>query len=72
MKKLKTFLNYLTSQPFKGFIEYVPAYNNITIYYNPYVVHISQNEFSLTAFEKVSSYMNELVQQMKVNKKERF
>ncbi len=68
---VKNLSELLTSQPFEGFIEYVPAYNNITVYYNPYVIHISQKS-SLTAFEIVSSYMNDLVQQMKVNKKEDF
>ena len=58
----------LDEHPFKGFIESVPAYNNLTIYYNTYTVHLSQvknatiHHAALTPFEKVSTYINELIQ----------
>ena len=39
----------LNNHPFEGFIESVPAYNNLTIYYNPVVVHHSQVNKSSTS-----------------------
>lgn len=67
-EKVKSFSTLLDERPFEGFIESVPAYNNLTIYYNSYTVHLSQvksatkNHRALTPFEKVSTYMNELIQ----------
>jgi len=64
----------LNEHPFEGFIESVPAYNNLTIYYNPVVVHHSRvreiahhRHASSTPFQKVSAFMNELVQQIGKN-----
>lgn len=59
----------LNTHPFEGFIESVPAYNNLTIYYNPVVVYHSQinklvHYHPSTPFQKVSALMNELVQQV--------
>lgn len=55
----------LQEQPFEGYVESVPAYNNVTIHYTPYIVHLSQlGEKRISSFEKVSSYMNELIQQI--------
>ncbi len=59
----------LNNHPFEGFIESVPAYNNLTIYYNPVVVYHSQinklvHHHPSTPFHKVSALMNELVQQV--------
>lgn len=70
VSNLSTLLN---DHPFEGFIESVPAYNNLTIYYNPIVVHRSQinretHYTLLTPFQKVSSFMEELVQQIGNNK----
>ncbi|WP_163100041.1 5-oxoprolinase subunit PxpB [Peribacillus alkalitolerans] len=31
-------VHQISQQPFEGFLELVPAYNTITIYYNPYVI----------------------------------
>ncbi|MBO0587949.1 5-oxoprolinase subunit PxpB [Sporosarcina sp. E16_8] len=63
----------LNNHPFEGFIESVPAYNNLTIYYNPVVVHHSQinkevHHARLTPFQKVSAFMEQLVQQIRSNK----
>lgn len=68
-EKVKNLSGLLTNQPFEGFIELVPAYNNITVYYDPYIVHTSQIGTS-TAFVKVCNRINHLVKQVKINKKE--
>jgi len=67
-ERVKSLSILLDECPFEGFIESVPAYNNLTIYYNTYTVHLSQvknatiNHVALTPFEKVSTYINELIQ----------
>ncbi|WP_282245078.1 5-oxoprolinase subunit PxpB [Psychrobacillus sp. NEAU-3TGS] len=68
-EKVKNVSELLTNHPFEGFIELVPAYNNITVYYNPYIVHTSQLGAS-TAFVKVANHINHLVEQVKSSKNE--
>ncbi|TQR19704.1 5-oxoprolinase subunit PxpB [Psychrobacillus vulpis] len=65
-ERVKNLSELLTNNPFEGFIELVPAYNNITVFYNPYIVYNSQKG-TLTAFEKVCAHMKHLVQQIKIN-----
>ncbi|MFJ8263863.1 5-oxoprolinase subunit PxpB [Rummeliibacillus sp. NPDC094406] len=43
-KKVQNILNLLESHPFQGFIEAVPAYNSVTVYYNPIDVYFSNLE----------------------------
>jgi len=63
-------LSALLDHPFDGFIESVPAYTNITIYYNPVVVYHSimnndkDHPSPMTPFQKVSFVVNELLRQM--------
>ncbi|WP_342600923.1 5-oxoprolinase subunit PxpB [Psychrobacillus sp. FSL H8-0483] len=66
-EKVKNLSALLTDHPFDGLIEFVPAYNNITVYYNPYTVH-SSIKGTVTAFEKVCTRINHLVQQIKIDK----
>lgn len=42
--KVKTILNLLGKNPFDGFVEAVPAYNSVTVYYNPIDVYFSNLE----------------------------
>ncbi|WP_146552581.1 5-oxoprolinase subunit PxpB [Rummeliibacillus sp. SL167] len=63
-KKVKSILSLLEKYPFQGFIEAVPAYNNITIYYNPIDVYFSNTEKNIKMpYEqvktKILSLMNE-------------
>lgn len=63
----------LANHPFEGFIEAVPAYNNLTIYYNPHIVfHSKINQTShlrelLTPFQKVCTYIKNLTKQTNSN-----
>lgn len=34
-KRVRTFCNYFDDHPFKGFVEYVPAFTSISVIYNP-------------------------------------
>ncbi|WP_153732128.1 5-oxoprolinase subunit PxpB [Sporosarcina obsidiansis] len=60
-QQVKNLTQLLNEHPFDGFIESVPAYNNLTVYYSPYIVHRS-NTFAIsgTPLEKVNYYINEL------------
>lgn len=63
-RKVQALSTLLNTHPFDGFIETVPAYNNITIHYNPAAVYRSQtnNHPSLTPFKIVCSKVNEYFQ----------
>lgn len=41
-KIIQTVANYLSTSPFEGMTEYVPAYTTLTVYYNPVAVYRSQ------------------------------
>lgn len=50
--------NTLESKPFHGFIEAVPSYNSVTVYYNPFEVHAAHSECKYsTAYEIVSAIL---------------
>ncbi|MDF2067106.1 5-oxoprolinase subunit PxpB [Bacillus sp. Cr_A10] len=68
-QKVKNLSELLANSPFEGLTEFVPAYNNITVYYNPYIVHTSQKS-DLNSFEFVSIHMENLVKKMTKNKNE--
>ena len=57
----------LNHEPFEGFIETVPAYNTITIYYDPLPVYHSTAMKGHTAFEKVDNYLQNLVTKLPQN-----
>ncbi len=69
-QKVQALSMLLNTYPFDGFIESVPAFNNITIHYDPVLVHHTQlnnlanNQSSLTSFQIVCSNINELIQQI--------
>ncbi|WP_210469902.1 5-oxoprolinase subunit PxpB [Sporosarcina sp. 6E9] len=54
----------IEENPFEGFIEAVPAYNNLTIYYNPYIVYLSQTNRTLTPFQQVSTHLKTLTERI--------
>ncbi|MFS0687983.1 5-oxoprolinase subunit PxpB [Sporosarcina sp. 179-K 8C2 HS] len=62
-EKVRNLSALLNNLPFEGFVESVPAYNNLTVYYNPVIVHQSRAPLQtrLSPFQKVSAFMNELV-----------
>jgi len=63
--KIRNLSILIQAHAFEGFVECVPAYQNLTVYYNPYIVHLSNQENrSLTPFQKVSAYINDLLLQL--------
>lgn len=69
-KKVKSILNLLENYPFSGFIEAVPAYNSVTVYYNPVDVYFSNLEKGVkTPYEDVKSKVLSLMNQPHVTEK---
>lgn len=65
--QIRHFTQQLDAQPFPGMIEYVPAYTNITIYYDPIAVlqlnqYSKKNLFLHSPFEIASNYIEQLLQ----------
>ena len=65
-EKVRSLSVLLQEQPFEGFIESVPAYNNVTIHYNPYTrtSFTPGKKKDISSFQKVSTYMKKLMQQI--------
>jgi inhibitor of KinA len=63
-EKVSNLSMLLNEHPFAGFIEAVPAYNNLTIYYNPYMVYLSQTNCALTPFQQVCAYIEKLTERI--------
>ncbi|MFJ7737521.1 5-oxoprolinase subunit PxpB [Lysinibacillus sp. NPDC097287] len=62
--KVKNILNLLENHPFSGFVEAVPAYNNVTVYYNPINVYFSNLEKGVkTPYENVKTTIISLMNQ---------
>jgi len=66
-KLVKSLSEIISTTSFKGIIEFVPAYNNITVYYNPFLVQ-SSHSGSTSAYDKVSNHINKLAQQITLDK----
>jgi len=61
-KRVKLIMNLLESHPFEGLIETVPAYNSVTIYYNPVDVYFSnRNKENEIPFDIVKNSILELL-----------
>ncbi|KZN99301.1 5-oxoprolinase subunit PxpB [Pseudobacillus badius] len=69
-QKVRALSTILEAQPFKGFIESVPAFHNITVYYDPVAVQQNQSKYGertdrlLTSFEAVCQEINKLLEQV--------
>nr|WP_106782968.1 5-oxoprolinase subunit PxpB [Lysinibacillus timonensis] len=68
---IKRFVITLEEHPFKGFIEVVPSYTNICIYYDVYLVNQWKFEGS-SPYEKVVNYIQTLSQKDEVVLNETF
>lgn len=66
-KRVKAFVSYIEKHSFQGFIETVPAYSSVTVFYDPLqVIKGEANRSNVlksrkSAFDIVSSLMNEFV-----------
>jgi len=55
--------NYLEKNPFKGFIETVPAYASVSVFYDFYTVRKNSGEFA-TAFDAVKSFVETAIENL--------
>ncbi|BBO00336.1 5-oxoprolinase subunit PxpB [Sporolactobacillus terrae] len=62
--KVNQFTERFDRSPFKGFVEYVPAYTNVVFYYNPIEVSRSGKKDGSSAQQQVIDYLNQLSGQM--------
>lgn len=63
-KKVKYIVNLLEKHPFEGFVEAVPAYNSVTVYYNTIDVYFSNLENGVTLpYENVKTKILSLMNQ---------
>ncbi|MFD2615967.1 5-oxoprolinase subunit PxpB [Terrilactibacillus laevilacticus] len=67
--KIKQLSDYIETHPFHGFIECVPAYVNLTIYYHPYLVWKSLRKTSqlgvISPFEHVKQIVENTINKIK-------
>lgn len=63
--KIVNIIELLETEPFEGFIEAVPAYNNITVFYDPVTVYLNNKSSNETAFEKVTAFMMNYIKKAK-------
>ncbi|MED3995853.1 5-oxoprolinase subunit PxpB [Peribacillus frigoritolerans] len=72
-KKIKLVKDLLEDEPFAGFIECVPAYTNLTVFYDPLVIYKNQNKSNgnetTSPFEVVRSILEMKLQDLKEDKK---
>lgn len=59
-RQIQSLCTLLINEPFDGFIEAVPAYNSITVYYDPYRMYLASPTKRVTAFQQVSSYIKQV------------
>lgn len=67
-EKVMCFMQAVNRKPFKGFLEAVPTYTNVTIFYDPFEVHQAY-ECDATVFETVSSLVKGYTMQIGHNNK---
>jgi inhibitor of KinA len=69
-EKVKNLSNLLEKKPFTGFMESVPSYNSLTIYYNPVAVYLSNPDKEATSpYKKVSTFILALLDQLGTSEK---
>ncbi len=54
-KRVRTFCNYIDDHPFKGFVEYVPAFTSISVIYNPLELNYE------SPYEEVKELLEEML-----------
>lgn len=57
--------NEIEKDPFKGFVEAVPSYNSVTVYYNPVTIYFAHQQSEVnSSFEKVSAFMKNYIKRV--------
>ncbi|MDM5358506.1 5-oxoprolinase subunit PxpB [Peribacillus sp. RS7] len=72
-KNIKLFMDSLAEEPFPGFIECVPAFTNLTVFYDPLVIYKDRKQNSetenISPYEVVRSILELKLQEIKEDKK---
>ncbi|MDO1450381.1 5-oxoprolinase subunit PxpB [Rhodocytophaga aerolata] len=63
---IMAFAATLQQQPFQGFVEYIPAFTTLTVYYDPWIVSDGGNK---DASELVKEYIDQLSSTVQVSSK---
>src|SRR5699024_7166387 len=67
-KKVIHLVRLIEKQPFDGLQEVVPSYTNVTVYYDPVIVHFSQITRQMQSpFSVVSDYMKKYIKDLSDN-----
>lgn len=75
--KVKALTDYLESHTFNGFIECVPAFTSVTVFYNPLLIHrtykkenkcFSRLEQNISPYKIVCSIIKEIIMSLEVTK----
>lgn len=66
--KVMNFIQVIENNPFTGFVEAVPNYNNVAVFYNPIKVYQAYN-VTETIFNTVSNLIKKYVTQVSSSKK---
>ncbi len=58
-KKITLFMGLLEAEPFDGFVECVPAFTNLTVFYDPLVIYntLKQNNEAISAHDTVRTIL---------------
>ena len=73
-EKIKEYMQLLERDPFTGFVKCVPAYTNLTVYYDPLLIYHEQkqknhNEEMISPYEIVCSLIYQKLQKIQADKK---
>lgn len=67
---IQTVANHLNTSPFKGMIEYVPAYTTLTVYYNPvsvYRSHLNSLKKRALPYQLVTEWLTSIIEEITEN-----
>ncbi|MFJ7754767.1 5-oxoprolinase subunit PxpB [Peribacillus muralis] len=70
-KKIKLFMELLEEEPFAGFVECVPAFTNLTVFYEPLVIYNThkQSDEAISPYHVVRSILEEKLLDLMEDKK---
>ncbi|NDK57462.1 5-oxoprolinase subunit PxpB [Pontibacter fetidus] len=59
---VRSFATYLQLHPFRGLIEFVPAFTTVTVYYNPWIL---AEQDTLSPYERIQVLMLDMLRHLK-------
>nr|WP_232698789.1 5-oxoprolinase subunit PxpB [Brevibacillus daliensis] len=69
--QVQALASHLENRSFTGFIEYVPAFTSLTLFYDPYLVYKEHvREPNISPYEWVTTYVQNLLSNLEAEKRE--